>query len=270
MDKRFFKGMVEKADNGILSVAVASDSSVDRDGDIVDPNGIDTGNFEKNPVLLYGHDYRSEPIGKVLNLVKESNRLMFSAQFAVDISERAKQIFQLYEQKFLNAFSIGFIPRKWEDTQNADGSTVRTFTESELLEISAVPVPANPNAIALVRTMKSIDEQIVRDMEKFQQKSDEDGDEEDLDDIEPDDEDLRDIEKRVKETKERTEKNETDIASLAGRVAELETGLATIGEKATSAEAARVEELLRHPAFYRGVLTSVDKALGKTLKRMRR
>lgn len=52
--ERFLKGLVEKIDKetGTISVAVATDASVDRDGEIVDPGGIDTSNFERNPVLL--------------------------------------------------------------------------------------------------------------------------------------------------------------------------------------------------------------------------
>lgn len=174
MDKQFLKGLVDKESinekDGTISVAVATDSSVDRDGEIVSTDGIDTKNFERNPVLLYAHDYRSDPIGKVIQIVKENNRMLFTPQFAVDVSPRAKQYFDLVKGGFLNAFSIGFIPKTWEDRQNSDGSVSRVFTTSELLEISLVPVPANPQALVLARSYKSadgkgFDEDILKDLE---------------------------------------------------------------------------------------------------------
>lgn len=174
MDKQFLKGLVDKESinekDGTISVAVATDSSVDRDGEIVSTDGIDTKNFERNPVLLYAHDYRSDPIGKVIQIVKENNRMLFTPQFAVDVSPRAKQYFDLVKGGFLNAFSIGFIPKTWEDRQNSDGSISRVFTTSELLEISLVPVPANPQALVLARSYKStegkgFDEDILKDLE---------------------------------------------------------------------------------------------------------
>lgn len=165
--KNYIKALVEKAEeNGILEVAVATDFSVDRDGERIDPNGWDFKNFQKNPVLLFAHDYREAPVGKVLDLRKDGNRVLFKAQFAVDISERAREIFELYKAKFMNAFSVGFIPREWKDEDGKDGKRVRTFTRAELLEISAVPVPANPNAIVMARSAKSFSEDILNQMEK--------------------------------------------------------------------------------------------------------
>ena len=170
MEKTFFKGLVEKVEeDGIISVAVATDASIDRDGEIVDPAGIDMKNFERNPVLLYAHDYRSDPIGKVLNIKLDGNRILFTPQFAIGVSDRAKQYYEMVKAGFLNAFSIGFIPKEYKDRQNTDGTTSRVFTRSELLEISLVPVPANPNALVLARSYKGMqfDESILKEIEQY-------------------------------------------------------------------------------------------------------
>lgn len=161
MNKKHFTGYVEKDSidekRGILSVAVATDFGVDRDGEIVDPSGLNFDNFLKNPVLLYAHDYRSDPIGKVLEIKRDGSRVLFTPQFALDINPKANMYFQMFKEGILNAFSIGFIAKEYEDRQNGDGSRTRVFTQSELLEISAVPVPSNPRALALVRGIKSAD-----------------------------------------------------------------------------------------------------------------
>jgi len=166
MDKKFLKGYVEKVDSdeGTLSVAIATDSSVDRDGERIDSKGWDFSNFKKNPVLLWAHDYRGTPIGKVNNIRRSGDKILFTPQFAVNASEKAKEVFNLYKDGFLRAFSVGFSPSEWEDKEGKDGM-VRTFTKAELLEISAVPVPANPNAIVLARS-KGISEDTVKEMEK--------------------------------------------------------------------------------------------------------
>lgn len=152
---QFLKGYVEKIENvkdGTLSVAIATDSSVDRDGESIDPSGWDFNNFLKNPVLLWAHDYREMPIGKVTDITRDGDRVLFRPQFAIDENPKAKIIFDLFKKGFLNAFSVGFVPREWKDSQGPDGRTVRTFTQTELLEISAVPVPANANAVVLARS----------------------------------------------------------------------------------------------------------------------
>jgi hypothetical protein len=60
-----------------------------------------------------------------------------------DLSE---QYWQLYSTGFMRAVSIGFLPKAWRDVLE-DGKRIREFTEVELLEISAVAVPANPDAL---------------------------------------------------------------------------------------------------------------------------
>jgi phage head maturation protease len=55
----------------------------------------------------------------------------------------------------LNAVSVGFIPLRWEDGGKAAGGEQsspaprRRYLEQELLEVSAVAIPANPDALAL-------------------------------------------------------------------------------------------------------------------------
>ena len=49
----------------------------------------------KNPVVLASHDWRSLPIGKVLEIWKEGDELFARLEFAVDIFETAKTVFNL-------------------------------------------------------------------------------------------------------------------------------------------------------------------------------
>lgn len=168
MNEKYLKAFVNKSEEnkeeGTLSVAVATDNSIDRDNERINSAGWDFTNFEKNPVLLWAHDYRQEPIGKVTNIRKQGNKILFTPKFAVNESKRAREIYDLYKGGYLNAFSVGFKPLEWKDSVE-DGKNVREFTKAELLEISAVPVPANPNATVRVRGMKNIDPEIAKAIE---------------------------------------------------------------------------------------------------------
>ncbi len=125
-------------------VAYASTESVDRDGDIIEVGGWELDNFRKNPVLLWAHNYDIPPVGKVLWVKQENKALKFKAKFAD--TQMASEIWRLYKDGYLNAFSVGFLPLETENEER-DGNQIRVFKRQELLEISAVPVPANPEAL---------------------------------------------------------------------------------------------------------------------------
>ena len=58
----------------------------------------------------------------------------------------------MVREGILGMTSIGFIPKK-DHALTVGEEVIKVFDEIELLEISLVPVPANPEAQALVRSM---------------------------------------------------------------------------------------------------------------------
>ena len=77
-------------------------------------------------------------------------------QFATEVNPVARIAYGLYKGGFLNAVSVGFIPLRWEDGGNGSAqrdksapAPRRRYLEQELLEVSAVAIPANPDALAL-------------------------------------------------------------------------------------------------------------------------
>lgn len=130
---------------------VGSKEEVDRDGDIVLLDGIDFKNFINNPVVLWGHDSRSTPIGKVKSVMidKGNKEAVFDIEFAT--TEKGKEVESLVKQGILNATSIGFIVKEW-DYDESLGAYL--FKETELLEISIVNVPANAGALAKKKEVK--------------------------------------------------------------------------------------------------------------------
>ena len=143
---------------------------VDRDGDILRASGVDFTNFMKNPVFLSFHNSREFPLGKVTKFWVEGNAVKAIVYFPTieelstnpeQASEKAKLVdfcFHCYKTGMLNAVSVGFIPLEWTETK--DGYDI---TKWELLEFSAVAVPANQDAIAEAVKSFGLDESVVKD-----------------------------------------------------------------------------------------------------------
>ena len=140
---------IEQLDEGSKSfIAVASTEDEDRDKDIIRQDGWDLKNFKKNPVVPWSHNYWDVPVAKSLKtwVDKASKKLLFKPQFDED-DDQSMKIFNKFRKGFLKSFSVGFRGVKFEYRNEDDpwwGGV--EFLQQELLEISAVSVPANPNA----------------------------------------------------------------------------------------------------------------------------
>jgi hypothetical protein len=111
-DKMYKQFIAEtKVDDDERTVtAVISTDTVDRDGEVMLPKGADLEGYLKNPVVQWAHGYWDAPIAKALYITKGRKQIVAKAQFADTVF--AEEIYQLYKKKFLNAFSVGFVPKK--------------------------------------------------------------------------------------------------------------------------------------------------------------
>jgi len=138
------------AEDGQRPVLITTDDE-DRMGDVIVPEGAILEHYRKNPVILWAHDYTLPPLGSAQWIKRTDHGILAKPRWAS--TEFAQQIRLLYDEGHMRAWSIGFIPKAWEDIQSKDtdkpGITGRRYTKWELLEFSAVPVPANPNALSL-------------------------------------------------------------------------------------------------------------------------
>jgi HK97 family phage prohead protease len=139
---------------------VLSDESVDRMGEIITAGGWELGNFKKNPIALFGHrgDF---PIGKWKDLRVEDGALRGHLELAKEgTSARINEIRSLVEQGILRTVSVGFHPLKQEPMDDKADKYFGPFKylKQELLETSLVSVPANPNAIAVAKSLKVSDD----------------------------------------------------------------------------------------------------------------
>ena len=128
-------------------VFVASNGAVDRHGDTVAPEGWRLDGYRENPVVLWAHDYRQPAIGRADAVWSDGRALLARLEFAP--TEFAGEVERLYRRGYQRGVSVGFRPLRFEerpDPVNGAFLGIR-FLEQELLEISAVPVPANGGAL---------------------------------------------------------------------------------------------------------------------------
>ena len=162
------KGQLNKKDVSIITEDLGdrsvqftiSKEVVDRDGDILRASGVDFTNYMKNPVFLSFHNSREFPLGKVTKFWVEGNSVKAIVYFPPieelstnpeQASEKAKLVdftYHCYKTGMLNAVSVGFIPKDWTEIRENGQWVGNDITKWELLEFSAVAVPANQDAIA--------------------------------------------------------------------------------------------------------------------------
>ena len=131
---------------------ILSDATPDRMGDVIDADGWDLSEFKNNPVALFNHN-PNFPIGKWANLKAVDGKLRGHLQLAKQgTSERINEIRSLVEQGVLRAVSVGFLPIQSEPLNKSGGGGLR-FLKSRLVETSLVAIPANPNALAVARSL---------------------------------------------------------------------------------------------------------------------
>jgi HK97 family phage prohead protease len=149
-------------DGDLELVGYASTWVQDRDGDYVDPKAFDAhlGPYlAKNPILLYQHDMR-KPLGSVDSATVDANGLFVRCTVPKpDPSEEDWKHTAYHSAKrgTLRTFSIGgFFSFDVENIGEDDEKWI--IREVELLEISVVSIPSNPDSIfeAAVKAAKGL------------------------------------------------------------------------------------------------------------------
>jgi phage head maturation protease len=140
---------------------IASTATLDRYHEIIEPAGWRLDSYRRNPVFQNAHNYGDilftlgKAVSTEVRTVGSGQALCQRIEFATEVNPVARIAYGLYKGGFLNAVSVGFIPLRWEDgAKGAAGEQStpaprRRFLEQELLEVSAVAIPANPDALAL-------------------------------------------------------------------------------------------------------------------------
>ncbi len=145
---------------------IATSEQEDRDGDIILTSAWSFDNYLKNPVFMALHDYRSLPVGRTIDIIPDYNKgqTYFDVKFPTieelstnpetpsDHALFADTIYQMYKHGYLSAVSVGFSGIDCEPRTAGNGQHGRLYKAVECLELSAVPIPANPGALIEARS----------------------------------------------------------------------------------------------------------------------
>lgn len=131
-------------------------NDLDRDGEVVEPKSFEEriGTFKANPLFLWMHQPFAAPLGKVLELEIQAEKVGALIQFR-DSAEKVgtdgpspNEALKMYADGTLTSFSIGFRVHEYKAGYRREDGTREPLriTKAELYEVSAVTVPANPKA----------------------------------------------------------------------------------------------------------------------------
>ena len=149
-----FKALDED-DGGVHICGMASTADFDRAGDTIDHAAWTKGglnNFEKNPIILFNHNY-DKPIGRATGLKVTPDGLELKAKISKSAPDH---VAQLVKEGILGAFSVGFRVKDADYLSETDGLKIK---DAELFEVSVVSVPCNQAAtFSLAKSFDSIEE----------------------------------------------------------------------------------------------------------------
>ena len=134
---------IKEVKQGRTFRVVASTEDSDRSWEIIKAAWWDYSNFMKNPVIIANHVYKIENIvGKATDIYVKDNQLIIEWIFS-EANPLGKLLADLYDEGMVKTVSVWFIPK------GRDDGNKRIITNAELLELSFVAVPCNPNALSL-------------------------------------------------------------------------------------------------------------------------
>lgn len=117
-------------------------------------SGVDLKRYRSNPVVLNAHGRRSvlNIVGRSPDLHRSGAQLVAPVQFS-DVTDAGRKAYDLAREGTLRALSIGYRVRLARELREGeeDGGVVGPALialEWELLEVSVVPIPADPGALA--------------------------------------------------------------------------------------------------------------------------
>ncbi len=133
-----------------------SNNSLNSYGSRVLTEGMDTAQYERNPVLLYMHE-RGKVVGYVKDVRVENDEVTGELVFD-EATELSRQLKKQFEVGSIRMVSAGLdVLELSEDTEHlVAGQTSPTITRSKLFEVSVVDIGANDDAIVLRKDGKTI------------------------------------------------------------------------------------------------------------------
>ena len=222
-----------QAEDGSAHRMVIAARDRSRNQDEINLAGVRFDNYRKNPVVLWNHDASPRllagappsggiPIAKTLEIGHdEEGRIVASFEFNSN-DPFAARVENAWNNGFLRAASIHYLPTRIVEVKDARGRVERVrIEESDLLEWSLLPVPADPDSVRAAARALNLPEEIFRGLEP-----------------EPETEEAEEAEPVTEEPSPNPEPKETDpfIDALRERVGAVEQELRELAARDSTTE----------------------------------
>jgi HK97 family phage prohead protease len=136
-------------DGGRIVRYTLSTPDVARDGHTIAASAWRTQNYMRNPVFLWAHDMTVPPIGRMVEIGTFGSALRGNVEYAdEETNPFGAMIFRMVTAGLISAVSVSWEPLTWKWTTDKSRPQGIDFTDVDLLEVSQVPVPALPSALA--------------------------------------------------------------------------------------------------------------------------
>lgn len=130
--------------------AMVSTETVDTYDTVLLASGAVLDRFMRNPVVLFGHDMGQPPVGNAKSIEAIDGEGLLAVTRFHDITELARDTWEMYRQGVMRGWSVGFLPMwrddvapyRWDEERQA-----LVVAPWELYEYSAVTVPSNADAL---------------------------------------------------------------------------------------------------------------------------
>ncbi len=149
---RVNKSLPEGVELGARQLAfTVSTAHVDRDNDVLYPQGCRYANYMANPVVLGVHDDENLPVARCDKLIVREFDIIALDTFGDEETQGewgkvSNSYYLSYLNGFMSATSVGFDPLDWLYNEMRRGFDI---LEWEKLEHSCVPIPANAYALEI-------------------------------------------------------------------------------------------------------------------------
>ena len=168
---------VRQTEDGSAHRMVIAAHDRSRNQDEINLAGVRFDNYRKNPVVLWNHDASPRgrggeppsggiPIAKTLEIGHDDQgRIVASFEFNSN-DPFAARVENAWNNGFLRAASIRYLPTRIAEVKDARGRVERVrIEESDLLEWSLLPIPADPDSVREGARALELPEEIFRGLE---------------------------------------------------------------------------------------------------------
>jgi hypothetical protein len=155
------KARVDEAERSVVHFITTD--AVDREKEVVLPDGLDFSEFRQNSIVPWAHQYDKPAVAKSLWVRREDNGWLAKTVFAP--TPRGEECWQLAKGEFCKAWSIGFIadkslsgsPTQKELSEHpAWKSADRIHRKAKVIEYSFCNVGMNPEALTRALEAKTL------------------------------------------------------------------------------------------------------------------